>query len=178
GSPARFAGGSTAPHFWRGPAGRRRRRRAPERRARPWRANSSRGSSSAVRVACGWRSPRPAGDRLAVKAGIGETDEDVPPVVKQRKQSGGEPATGEIVRCIAAPAPLVLHLVENVLSVAPVAIELTECFHIFIERSDQNRVFVDFRRFFRRFADLGERQLRRTAIVVHAKPHGVLQAPP
>src|SRR5208337_3857324 len=57
GSPARFAGGSTAPHFWRGPAGRRRRRRAPERRARPWRANSSRGSSSAVRVACGWRSP-------------------------------------------------------------------------------------------------------------------------
>src|SRR5271165_5187590 len=131
GSPARFAGGSTAPHFWRGPAGRRRRRRAPERRARP----GVRTRHADRRLPC---VSRPAGDRLAVKAGIGETDEDVPPVVKQRKQSGGEPATGEIVRCIAAPAPLVLHLVENVLSVAPVAIELTECFHIFIERSDQN----------------------------------------
>ena len=81
---------------------------------------------------------RAAGDRLAMEAGIGEPNEDVPPVVKERKQPGREPATGKIVRRIAAPAPLVLHLVENVLSVAPVAIELTERFHIFIERSDQN----------------------------------------
>ena len=39
GSPAISAVGSTAPHFWPGRAGRRRRPRAPGRRARPWRAN-------------------------------------------------------------------------------------------------------------------------------------------
>src|SRR5271165_6802235 len=101
-SLAMFAGGSTAPHFWPGLAGTRRRPQAP-------------------------------GDRFAVEAGIGEPDEDVPPVVNERKQPGREPATGEIVRRVAAPTPLVLHLVENILAVAPVAIELTERFHIFIE---------------------------------------------
>src|SRR5271165_3197617 len=134
-SLAMFAGGSTAPHFWPGPAGRRRRPQAPGRRARPWRASSSRGSSFAAHDGCGWRSPSgkgTAGDRLAMEAGIGEPDEDVPPVVNERKQPRRESATGKIVRRIAAPAPLVLHLVENVLSVAPVAIELTERFHIFI----------------------------------------------
>jgi Mu transposase, C-terminal domain len=60
---------------------------------------------------------RAAGDRLAVEAGIGETDEDVPPVVKQPKQPGREPATGKIVRRVAAPTPLVLHLVENILDI-------------------------------------------------------------
>ena len=104
---------------------------------------------------------RAAGDRLAVEAGIGETDEDVPPVVKQPKQPGREPATGKIVRRVAAPTPLVLHLVENILSLASVAIELTERLGVFIERGDQNRVFVDVRR----LADLDERKLRRAAIV-------------
>jgi hypothetical protein len=84
-----------------------------------------------------------------------------PPVVKQPKQPGREPATGKIVRRVAAPTPLVLHLVENILSVAPVAIELTERLGVFIERGDQNRVFVDVRR----LADLDERKLRRAAIV-------------
>ena len=116
---------------------------------------------------------RPAGDRLAVETGIGEADENVPPVVKQRKQPGREPATRQVVRREAAPAPLVLHLVENILAVAPVAIELTERLCFFVERSDQNRVFVDFRR----FADLDERKLRRAAIVAQRKPQSALQAP-
>ncbi len=92
---------------------------------------------------------------------------------KRAQAAGGEAAAGEIMRGEAAPAPLVLHLVENVLSVAPVAIELTERLGVFIERGDQNRVFVDLRR----FADFAERELRRAAVVARRKPHGVLQAP-
>ena len=68
---------------------------------------------------------RSAGDHLTMQIGIGEANEDVPPVVKERKQPGREPATRKIMRRVAAPAPLVLYLVENVLFVAPVAIELT-----------------------------------------------------
>jgi len=68
---------------------------------------------------------------------------------------------------------LVLHFVENILSIAPVAIELTERLCVFVERSDQNRVFVDFRR----FADLDERKLRRAAIVAQSNPESALQAP-
>src|SRR5208283_5330392 len=67
----------------------------------------------------------------------------------------------------------VLHLVENILAVAPVAVELTERLCFFVERSDQNRVFVDFRR----FADLDERKLRRATIVAQRKPESALQAP-
>jgi len=37
---------------------------------------------------------------------------------------------------------LVLHLVENILAVAPVAVELTERLCFFVERSDQNRVLA------------------------------------
>ncbi len=81
--------------------------------------------------------------------------------VKQRDEPRREPATRQVVRGEPAPSPLVLHLVENILSVAPVAIELAERLCFFVERSDQNRVFVDFRR----FADLDERKLRRAAIV-------------
>src|ERR1700758_5111217 len=108
-----------------------------------------------------------------MQVGIGEANEDVPPVVKERKQPGRKPATGQIVRRVAAPAPLVLHLIENVLSVASVAIELTEGFRRLIERGDQNRVFVDVSR----LADLGERKLQRGVIVAYTKPHGVFQTP-
>src|SRR5271157_1182120 len=93
-----------------------------------------------------------------MQVGIGEANEDVPPVVEQRDEPRREPATGEIVRRKAAPAPLVLHLVEDVFPVAAVAIELTERF--------------------RRLADLDERKLRRAALVVVRKPHRACQAPP
>ena len=69
---------------------------------------------------------------------------------------------------------MVLHLVEDVFPVAPIAIELAEHLCGFVERGDQNRVFIDFRR----FADLGERKLRLAVVVAQRKPHGVLQAPP
>jgi hypothetical protein len=68
----------------------------------------------------------------------------------------------QIVRGEAAPAPLVLHFVEDVFSVAAIAIELTERLCLFIERSHENRVFVDLGR----LADLGEGQLRKAALVV------------
>src|SRR5208282_4093154 len=58
-------------------------------------------------------------------------------------------------------------------SVAPVAIELTERLCVFIERGDQNRIFVDFRR----FADLNKRKLRRAVLVAQRKPQSALQAP-
>src|SRR5208283_5011598 len=106
------------------------------------------------------------GDGLAMQVGIGEANEDVPPVVEQRDEPRGEPATGEIVRREAAPAPLVLHLVEDVLPVATVAIELTERFRRLVERGDQIRVFVCLRR----RADLDERKLRGAAFVVLRKP--------
>src|SRR5271157_3796903 len=109
-----------------------------------------------------------------MQVGIGEANEDVPPVVEQRDEPRREPATGEIVRRKAAPAPLVLHLVEDVFPVAAVAIELTERFRRLVERGDQNRVFVDLRR----LADLSERKLRRAAIVVVRKTHRACQAPP
>ena len=57
----------------------------------------------------GRQKQRPAGDRLAVEMRVGEADKDVPPIVKQRKQPGREPATRQVVRREAAPAPLVLH---------------------------------------------------------------------
>src|SRR5271166_4316115 len=75
-----------------------------------------------------------------MQVGIGEANEDVPPVVEQRDEPRREPATGEIVRRKAAPAPLVLHLVEDVFPVAAVAIELTERFRRLVERGDQNRL--------------------------------------
>jgi len=79
-----------------------------------------------ARVAIAERNSGPAGDRLTVETGIGEADKDVPPVVKQRTEPRREPATRKIVRRMAASALLVLHLVENIFSVAPVAIELTK----------------------------------------------------
>jgi hypothetical protein len=56
---------------------------------------------------------------------------------------------------------LVLHLVEDVFPVAPIVIELAERLCGFVERGDQNRVFIDFRR----LADLDEPKLQRAVIV-------------
>jgi len=48
------------------------------------------------------------------------------------------------------------------ISVAAIAIELTERLCLLIERRDQNRVFVDLRR----LADLGEGELSRAAFII------------
>ena len=69
---------------------------------------------------------RPAGDRLAMLVGIGQTDEQIPPIGGEGDGAGHKLAAFDIMRGEAAPAPLVLHLVEQVFSVAPVAIELAD----------------------------------------------------
>src|SRR5271166_4542949 len=94
-------------------------------------------------------------------------------IVEQRQQPRRQTAAREVVRGEAAPAPLVLHFVENILSVAPIAIQLTERLRIFVQRGDQNRVFVDFRR----RADLGEGKLRRAGVADLRKPQSALHTP-
>ncbi len=51
---------------------------------------------------------RPSGDRLAVMLRVGQTGEQVPPVVDQRHRAGEQSAARQIVRRETAPAPLVL----------------------------------------------------------------------
>ena len=88
---------------------------------------------------------------------IGETNENVPPVVDEREHARRQPAAREIVSREAAPSPLVLHFIEDVFPIATIAIELSEGLCGFIERSDEDRIFVDLGR----LADLGEGKLRR-----------------
>ena len=48
---------------------------------------------------------------------LDQPNEDAPPVVKQRDHARGQPATSKVLRDEAAPAPLVLQLVENILDI-------------------------------------------------------------
>ena len=82
---------------------------------------------------------RPAGDRLAVVIGIGQAHKQAPPVVGQRDQTGHVLAALQVARREAAPAPLVLQLVEAVLRVSPVPVELGDRTDLKIERRRQNR---------------------------------------
>src|SRR5260370_35346891 len=74
---------------------------------------------------------------------IGEAYEQAPPVVDQRHTARQQPAAFEIMRGEAAPAPLVLQLVERVLAVGPIAIQLTERQDLAVERGHQRGVFPD-----------------------------------
>jgi len=74
---------------------------------------------------------------------IGEAHEQAPPVVDQRHTARQQPAAFEIMGGEAAPAPLVLQLVERVLAVCPIAIQLTECQDLAGERGHQGGVFPD-----------------------------------
>src|SRR6516225_7500579 len=67
-----------------------------------------------------------AGDCLGSMVGIGQTDEQAPPVEDQRNIAGEQPAALQVVRREAAPAPLVLQLVEGVLTIAPIAVQLAQ----------------------------------------------------
>ena len=55
---------------------------------------------------------RPVGDRLAVALGVGGAREHAPPVLNQRDQSSHVPAARQVARGEAAPAPLILQLLE------------------------------------------------------------------
>ena len=67
-----------------------------------------------------------AGDRLAVMVRISQTHEEVPPVEDEGDDTCHDPAARHVVGGEAAPAPMVLQLVEAVLTIAAVAIELTD----------------------------------------------------
>ena len=58
-------------------------------------------------------------------------------------------------------------------SIAAIAIELAERFSFFLERGDQNRIFVDFCR----LADLGEGKLRHPVFVALRKPQLAFETP-
>src|SRR5262252_8860497 len=75
--------------------------------------------------------------------GIGETHEQVPPVEHKRDAARHQAAALEVAGGEAAPAPLVLQLVEAVLAIGAVAIELTESQNLVVERGHQHGVFPD-----------------------------------
>src|SRR5512144_1161001 len=65
---------------------------------------------------------RPAGDRLGVLVRVGQPHEQAPPVVDQRDDPSHQPATLQILGGEAAPAPVILQLIEIVFARRPVAI--------------------------------------------------------
>ena len=65
----------------------------------------------------GMQQQRAAGDRFHMPIGLGQTNKDVPPVIKQRDEARGQAATRKVVRGEAAPAPLVLEFVENIFDI-------------------------------------------------------------
>ena len=75
--------------------------------------------------------------------GLRQPGEQVPPVVDQCHEAGGEAAAGEVVGGEAAPAPLVLQLVEDVLAIGSVAVELAEAEDGLAERGYERGMLVD-----------------------------------
>jgi hypothetical protein len=59
----------------------------------------------------------PAGDRFAMMMGVGQAHEQIPPVEEQRDHARNQAAALEIAGRKAAPAPLVLQLIENILDI-------------------------------------------------------------
>ena len=101
----------TVPHF--GPVRGRRRRPGARRRRRPCGAcGSTRHRQPGLTAVAGLtgnvvQQQRPAGDGLAVVIGLGQTDEQAPPVIDRGDQPGHVPETLQVTRGEAAPAPLV-----------------------------------------------------------------------
>lgn len=80
---------------------------------------------------------RPGRGGLAVRPVPAEPREDVPEVRGDDRQPGEERGLGEGVRGEAAPAPLVLHLVEDVLAVPAPAVERQDVPRVHVEVGDE-----------------------------------------
>lgn len=104
----------------------------------------------------------PAGDGFQMPVGLGQSRENVPPVVNKRDEPRAEAAPRQIVRGEPAPAPLVLQLVENILVVAAIPVQLAETFDRRLQRRRQNLVFVKLAA----RGDVGETQLLLTMLVL------------
>src|SRR5271166_656156 len=122
----------------------------------------------------GVQQQRPAGDGFSMPIRLGQTNEDVPPIVKQRDEARGQTTTRQVVGDEAAPAPLVLQFVENILPVAAIAIELAEARQVLDEGGRENRIFVNILA----GADVDERELRLALIVHRGRRQRTLDAPP
>ncbi len=55
-------------------------------------------------------------------ARVGQTHEQTPPVVDQRRDPRHEPTTLEIVAGESTPAPVIFELIKMILAVAPIAV--------------------------------------------------------
>src|SRR5271166_5170568 len=69
---------------------------------------------------------RATGDCLAVMVRISQTHEEVPPVEDEGDNTCHDPAARHVVGGKSAPPPVVLQLVEAVLTIAAVSVELTD----------------------------------------------------
>ena len=83
---------------------------------------------------------RPTGDRLEVLVGLGKPHEQRPPVVDKRHEPCHQSAARQVLRGEAAPAPLILQLVEGVFGISPIAIELSKGEDLVRSRGDQHGI--------------------------------------
>src|SRR5260370_5766905 len=116
----------------------------------------------------------PAGNRFAMMIGVGQAHEQVPPIEDQRDIACHQRAALEIAGREAAPAPLVLQLVEAVLAIGAVAIELAERKNLAVERGHQNGVFPNLAA----VINLGEAEPKLARIIAFSQRQAAPTAPP
>src|SRR5260370_16614373 len=110
-----------------------------------------------------------AGDRLRSGIEISQAHEQAPPVEDQRDAASEQPATLQVMRCEATPAPLVLQFVEHILAIAAIAVQLAQREELVVQRGHQRSVFP----YLPIGLDLGkaeQRLLRLGAIEEHQRP--------
>ena len=66
---------------------------------------------------------RSTGNRFVMLVGIGESHEEIPPVVDKRHHAGHEAAAFEIVGGEATPTPLVVQFIKIVFGIRSIAVE-------------------------------------------------------
>src|SRR5262249_12433808 len=86
---------------------------------------------------------RPASNRLEVLVRVSQAHEDIPPIVDERDHACRQSATRDVVRGKTAPRPLVLQLVEAVLTIGAVAVKLGGGENLGIERRDEDGILVE-----------------------------------
>src|SRR3954452_5983969 len=86
---------------------------------------------------------RTAGDRLAVAVRVRQTYEQRPPVANQCDEARHQPAPLQVLGREAAPAPLVLQLVEVVFCIAAITVELPERADFGVYRGHQSGELPD-----------------------------------
>src|SRR5271166_6472663 len=95
------------------------------------------------------------------------------PQVAALHEAGRQTTARQVVRDEAAPAPLVLQLVENILSIAAVAIELAKAFQSLAERGRENLIFPHLLA----RADVEEGEPRRSILVHRGRRQRAFPAP-